>query len=83
MECKTDPAKQIALLLGAVVMLGACYVCVFVRPGPVVTVMGWFGFVFFGFAFLKILWNLLHPSTKVIINDEGIEDRRWGVGVVP
>ena len=55
----------------------------FLHRGPIAIVAGWFGFVFFGFVFIKILWDLLRPATKVIINDDGIEDRRWRVGVVP
>ena len=83
MECRTDPVKYVGLLFGALLMMAACYVCVFLHGGTIATVAGWFGFVFFGFAFLKILWDLLRPATKVIISDDGIEDRRWRVGVVP
>ena len=83
MECRTNLAKHVGLLLAALLLLAACYVCAFLHVGLIATVAGWFGFVFFGLAFLKILWDLLHPATKVIINDDGIEDRRWRVGVVP
>ena len=83
MECRTNLAKHVGLLLAAVLLFAACYVCAFLHGGLIATVAGWFGFVFFGLAFLKILWDLLHPATKVIINDDGIEDRRWRVGVVP
>ncbi|MGD8450270.1 MAG: STM3941 family protein [Phycisphaerae bacterium] len=83
MECRTDRSKQLALLLGASLLLAACYVCVFVNRKYVPIVVGWFGFVFFGYVLLRILFNLLRPTTMVIVNDEGIEDRRWGIGVIP
>jgi hypothetical protein len=71
------------LLAVAVPLLGACYICVFLHRGALATGVGWFGFVFFGLTALKIVVDILRPRPRVIINDEGIEDRRLKIGVVP
>lgn len=83
MEYRTDPVKHVGLLFAGLLMLAASYACIFLGRGPIAAIVGWFGLVFFGFAFLKALLDLLRPATKIIINDKGIEDRRWRVGVVP
>lgn len=83
MECTPSRPRQLGLLAAAAALLGACYVCVFLHRGPIATVAGWFGFVFFGLVSVKIAVDMLRPGTRVIVNDEGIEDRRLRIGVVP
>ena len=82
MECSTSRAKLGGLLAAALLLLGACYVCVFLHRGLVATIASWFGFLFFGLVLIKIVWDLLRPGPRVIINENGIEDRRLGIGLV-
>lgn len=82
MECAPSRPRLLGLLAAAAALLGACYVCVFLHRGPIATTAGWFGFVFFGLVFIKIAVDMLRPGARVIVNDEGIEDRRLKIGVV-
>ena len=83
MECMPSRPKLFGILLAAVALLGTCYMCVFLHRGPLATVVGWFGLVFFGLCFAKIVADIVRPGPRVVVNNIGIEDRRLGIGVVP
>jgi hypothetical protein len=82
MECRIDRTKHVGLLVASLVMLGASGICVLSDRGPIAIAAGWLGLVFFGIGFCVCLRDLLRPTTRIIINDEGIEDRRSGIGVI-
>ena len=83
MQCAISRVRLLGFLALAALMFGACYICVFLHGGLIATVAGWFGFVFIGLVFVKIVVDMLRPGTRVIVSDEGIEDRRLRIGVVP
>ena len=83
MQCAISRVRLLGFLALAVLMFGACYICAFLHGGLIPTVAGWFGFVFIGCVAVKSIVVMLRPGIRVIVDDDGIEDRRLRIGVVP
>lgn len=77
MHCYASKTKLLRLLVLTVVMVGVSLVCAMME-NPLAQVFGWIGVVFFGLGFLVIPARLFHTGPLVIIDEEGIEDRRSG-----
>ncbi len=82
MECYTSRPKILLQFLVAMCFVIGGYVLT-TQPGLLHRVIGWVTIVFFGAcgAIFPILF--LRTGPQVIINDAGIEDRRWKLGVIP
>lgn len=46
------------------------------------TLIGWSGIIFFGFALAGFIKQLLNTSPRIILDDEGIEDKSLDVGKI-
>lgn len=81
MECRTSKLKVLGLLGLTCVMVAVSWFCTTV-PLPEPRVAGWIGVVFFGLGFIVLPPMLFQTSPRVVINDEGIEDRRSKMGLI-
>jgi hypothetical protein len=81
MECYTSKLKLLGLLGLTCVMVGVSCFCT-TLPGGIPQVVGWIGVGFFGLGFIALPVQFLRAGPQVVINDEGIEDRRWKTGVI-
>jgi len=81
MECCASGAKLLGLLGLTIVMVGSSYACTTV-PGLFPRVVGWIGVGFFGLGFIAIPVMFFRRGPQLVINEEGIEDRRLKVGVI-
>ena len=81
MECHTSKAKLLGLLGLTCAMVGASYFCT-TLPDLAPRVFGWIGVAFFGLGFIAIPVMLFRTGPQIVINDEGIEDRRMKIGVI-
>ncbi len=82
MECYTSRVKLVGLLLLTVVMVGASYFCT-TLDGFVPQVVGWIGVAFFGLGFVVFPVMFLRRGPQVVLSDEGFEDKRLKVGLIP
>jgi len=62
-------------------MVGGSYFCT-TLPDIIARVVGWIGMEFFGLGFVVFPVLFFRTDAQVIINDEGIEDRRLRIGVI-
>ena len=76
MECYASPWKLVGLLLLNVVLVGACAFCTW-APETTARVVGWFGLAFFSLGFVAVPKMLLKEGPIVVVDERGIEDRRW------
>jgi hypothetical protein len=74
--------RLLGLLVLTAIMVALCYWCT-TLAGLLPRAVGWFGVVFFGLGFIMIPVKLVTSGPQVMINDEGIEARRLGVGLIP
>lgn len=81
MECHTSKVKLLGLLGLTCVMVGVSYFCT-TLPGPIARVVGWIGVSFFGLGFIALPVMFLRAGPQVVVNDQGIEDRRLKVGII-
>lgn len=81
MECYPSKAKLVGLLGLTCVMVGVSYFCT-TLPGLARPVVGWIGVGFFGLGFVAFPIMFFRTGPQVVINDEGIEDRRMKIGVI-
>jgi hypothetical protein len=81
LECRRSPWKLVGLLGLAAVMAGTSYFCT-TLPELKAQIAGWVGLPFFGLAALGVLRMLAQSGPVVVIDAEGIHDRRWSVGVI-
>lgn len=81
MECYPSKVKLLGLfaLTGALVAM-FCFLAT--QPDRLSQVVGWIGIVFFGLGFIAFPVMFFRRSPQVVINDEGIEDRRMKIGVI-
>src|SRR6185312_5556589 len=75
MECRTSKRKLLGLLGLTCIMVGGSYFCT-TLPDIIARVVGWIGMEFFGLGFVVFPVLFFRTDAQVIINDEGIEDRR-------
>ncbi len=81
LECYPSMVKLLGLLSLTCVMVGASYFCT-TLPESTPRVFGWIGIGFFGLGFIAFPVMFFRTGPQVIINDEGIEDRRLKAGVI-
>ena len=81
MECRPSKVKLFGLLGLTCAMVGASYFCTTI-PDLTAQVFGWIGVAFFGLGFIAIPRQLLRAGPQVVINDEGIDDRRLKLGPI-
>jgi hypothetical protein len=81
MECYTSRVKLLGLLGLTCVMVGVSYFCTTLQD-LTPRVAGWIGVGFFGLGFIVVPAMLFRTSPQVVINDEGIEDRRLKIGII-
>ena len=81
MECYPSKLKLLGPLALTCAMVAMCYF-VARMPGVFERVVGWVGVAFFGLGFIAFPIMFFRTGAQVIINDEGIEDRRMKVGVI-
>jgi hypothetical protein len=82
-ECYTSRRKLLGLILLTAVMVAVSYFCTTQRliEGRV---FGWIGVVFFGLGFVVFPIMAFRQGPQVIIDEEGILDRRMKkIGVIP
>jgi hypothetical protein len=80
-ECYVSPWKLLGLLGLTTIMVGASGICT-QMPAGAAQIAGWFGVAFFGLGFVIFPIALFRTSAQVVINEEGIEDRRSKMGVI-
>jgi hypothetical protein len=71
LECYNSKFKSLKVWLSGILMISICYYCTTV-PEIILKIFGWFGILFFGYAFLVITIQLFHSELKVLIDHEGI-----------
>jgi hypothetical protein len=81
MRCQTSIVKTLGLVVGAVLLLAACWYCTTI-PRLEAQVAGWVGLVFFGLCFVAILIQLFRGRPSVILDEAGIHDLR-SFGTIP
>lgn len=81
MECYTSKVKLLGLLGLTCVMVGVSYFCT-TEPGLIAQMVGWIGVSLFGLGFIAFPVMFFRSGPQVIINDEGIEDRRHKIGII-
>lgn len=81
MECYTSKVKLLGLLSLTCVMVSMSYFCT-TLPDLTARVVGWVGVSFFGLGFIALPVMFLRTGPQVIINDEGIEDRRLKIDII-
>jgi len=83
MGCRTSIEKTLGLLAMGIGLLGGCYLCLVLDFGIIARVAGWAGLLLFGASMAVGTSRILRPGIRVVINENGIEDRRLRIGVVP
>jgi hypothetical protein len=81
MECYTSKVKLLGLLGLTWVMVSVSYFCS-TLPDLTARVVGWIGVSFFGLGFIALPVMFLRAGPQVVINDEGIEDRRLKIDII-
>jgi hypothetical protein len=81
MKCYTSKVKSLGLLGLTCAMVSVSYFCT-TLPGLTPRVVGWIGVGFFGLGFIAFPVMFFRTGPQVVINDEGIEDRRLKIGVI-
>ena len=81
MHCYNSRVKVACLALVFLLMTAISGLSVWIGT-PVGYILGGLGLAFFGLGGVLTLWRELRPGPKVVINNEGIEDRRLGTGLI-
>ncbi|MCI0595271.1 MAG: hypothetical protein L0Z48_01870 [candidate division Zixibacteria bacterium] len=81
MECYPSKVKLLGLLALTCAMVSVSYFCT-TLPGLIPRVFGWIGVGFFGLGFIALPVMFFRTGPQVVINDQGIEDRRQKIGVI-
>lgn len=83
MECYASRVKLFGLLGLTCVMVGVSYLCATLPDVDLFhRAMGWIGVAFFGLGFIAFPVMFFRTSPVVVINEDGIEDRRGKLGVI-
>jgi hypothetical protein len=78
-ECHVARPKLAGMLALVVLMISGSMFCT-TLPELVARLAGWFGVAFFGFCLVVISTDALRRGPVVVIDDRGIDYRRFGVG---
>ncbi len=78
-KIKTSRMKYILLLI-VTASFAATGVLILMHNGP--TWIGWMSIVFFGSGIPLFLWQIADNRPRLIIDDEGVNDRTLGVGKI-
>src|SRR5206468_4326400 len=62
-------------------MVSVSYFCT-AMPDLIARVVGWIGVGFFGLGFIAFPVMFFRTGQQVVINDEGIDDRRLKIGII-
>src|SRR5437870_3398973 len=81
MECYPSKWKLLGLLGLTCLMVGASYFCT-TLPELTPRVAGWVGLALFSPGFVALPVMVSRTDPQVVINEEGIEDRRKKIGVI-
>ena len=81
MECYPSKLKLLGLLCLTCVMVSVFYFLT-TQPDLISRVVGWIGVSFFGLGFIALPVMFFRTGPQVVINDEGIEDRRMKIGII-
>jgi hypothetical protein len=81
MECYTSKLKLLGLLGLTCGMVSLSYFLTTI-PGLLPKAVGWIGVGFFGLGLIAFPVRFFRAGPQVVINDEGIEDRRWKTGAI-
>ena len=82
MECYASKGKTALLTLASVAMTAASIFAIG-HNEFLIRIVGWVGVVFFGLGLCVALRDILRRGPVVVINEEGIEDRRLWSGAIP
>ena len=80
--CYTSRSKLLLLSVAACAMVAVSWFCTRMHR-PVAWVAGWAGVALFGFGVGISLVRFFRRGPQLIVSDEGLDDRRFGAGVVP
>jgi len=80
-ECYRSRPKLFGLFVLTAAMVAMCSFLA-TQPGALSKIVGWIGIAFFGLGFIAIPVMFFRTGPQVVINDEGIDDRRTKVGVI-
>lgn len=79
----TSIARTVGLAVLGVVMVAASWWVAWTVPDPLHAAIGWVGVAFFSACLVLILVQLFRRKAPVVIDDSGILDVRFGVGLIP
>lgn len=82
-EFKRSLIKTVGLVLGGVLLVLASFFATRADDRPFLRAVAWVGVVFFSVGTVKALVDLFSPGVIYVFDDQGIEDRRSGVGMIP
>lgn len=82
MECHPSKWKLLGLFGLTCVMVAVCYYCT-TLPNLKALIAGWLGLALFSVGLVGFPIAFFRKGAQVVINDEGIEDRRLKLGVIP
>ena len=83
LECRTSPIKMALLFIGCAALVAVCYWCTGI-PTIKAQLAGWGGLVFFGAGLIIIPIQAVRQRGAVLtFSPTGVEDRRFGLGLVP
>jgi len=80
-HCHYSKSKILGYLLLGCLMTAAAYFCTTI-PKTGAVIAGWAGLLFFGGASIFFVTRFFCTGPVVIINEEGIHDKRWKVGTI-
>jgi hypothetical protein len=81
MECYISKVKLLGLLGLICIMVSVSYFPT-TMPDLIPRVVGWIGVSFFGLRFIVLPIQFFRTGPQVVINDQGIEDRRHRLGII-
>ncbi|HEX3314436.1 MAG TPA: STM3941 family protein [Gemmataceae bacterium] len=81
MECRNSKTKLLGLFLLTCALGAGSYFCT-TLPSLKAQIAGWLGVAFFGLGAVAVPVRALRGGPQVVIDDDGIDDRRLNVGVI-
>lgn len=81
-EIKFSRTKLILLFLLALIFVVGGIFILFTAKDLRGKIIGWSAIIFFGFGLIVFLKQLLNTKPRIILDDEGIEDKSLGIGKI-